>query len=93
MFINSALESQLRGTEFVFTSAEIKDDHKQVESGEKGNTSEQPEADLKTLTAERQGRLLYNQNTKQNKMDLTKLEKLYNIQTIHGYDLRYNAVY
>ena len=55
--LNRALESQLRSTEFFFTSAEIKGDDKQVESGETGNTSEQPEADLKTLTAKHQGTL------------------------------------
>ena len=38
-----------------FSSDQIGGDHKQVESGETGNTSEQPEALLKTLTADHQG--------------------------------------
>ena len=40
-----------------FSTAEIGDDHKQVESCETGNTSGQSETYLKTLAAQHQGRL------------------------------------
>ena len=39
-----------------FSTAEIGDNHKEVESGETGNTREQSETFLKMLTAEHQGR-------------------------------------
>ena len=54
--VSRALETQFKSNNF-FSSAEIRDDHKQVESGETGNTSEQPETVLKTLAADHQGRL------------------------------------
>ena len=39
-----------------FSTAEIGDEHKQVESCETGNTSEQSQTFLKTLAAQHQGR-------------------------------------
>ena len=40
----------------IFSSDQIGDDHKQVKSGETGNTSEQLDSILKTSTAEHHGR-------------------------------------
>ena len=41
---NGALESELRSNEIlIFSPGETRDDHKQVESFETGNTSEQSE--------------------------------------------------
>ena len=42
-----------------FSTAEIEDYHKQVESCEPGNTSEQSEMFLKTLAVQHQGRFIY----------------------------------
>ena len=56
VIVNGALESGLRSNEIFFSTAEIGDDHKQVESCEPGNTREQSETFLKTLAAEHQGR-------------------------------------
>ena len=55
--VNGGLESGLRSNEIVFFStAEIGDDHKQVESCETRNSSKQSETFLKTLAAEHQGK-------------------------------------
>ena len=58
LIANGALESGLRCNEivFFFSTAEIGDDHKLVESCEPGNTREQSEMFLKTSAAEHQGR-------------------------------------
>ena len=57
LIVNGALESGLRSNEIVlFSTVEIGDDCKQVESCEPGNTREQSETFLKTLAAEHQGR-------------------------------------
>ena len=53
--VNAAFESGLRSNDFFFSTAEIGDDHKQVESCETGNTSEQPKMFLKMLAAKHQG--------------------------------------
>ena len=45
--------------EFFFVVG-IRDDHKQVESSETGNTSEPLDSFLKTVTADHQGRLTEN---------------------------------
>ena len=55
--VNGALESGLRvGMMIFFSTAEIGDEHKQVESCETENNSEQSETFLKTLAAQHQGR-------------------------------------
>ena len=56
--VNGAFESGLTSNGmFFFCLVEIRDDRKQVESSETGNTSEPPDSFLKTLTADYQGRL------------------------------------
>ena len=55
LIVNGALESGIKSNEIIFSTAEI-GAHKQVESCEIGNTSEQSETVLKMLAAEHQGR-------------------------------------
>ena len=50
------LKVHLEVMKFSFSLAETRDDHKQVESGEAENSTEQLEASLKELTADHQGR-------------------------------------
>ena len=52
--VNGAFESRLMSNGNFFAVG-ISDDHKQVESGETGNTSEQSETLLKASTADHQG--------------------------------------
>ena len=56
LMVNRALESGHRSNEFFFSTAETGDEHKQVESCETENTSEQSETLLKTLAVQHQGR-------------------------------------
>ena len=51
------VESGLTNKTFLFSAAETGDNHKQVESRETGNTSEQPGFFFEELTADHQGRL------------------------------------
>ena len=50
------LKVHLEVMKFSFSLGETRDDHKQVESGEAENSTEQLEASLKALTADHQGR-------------------------------------
>ena len=57
VMVNGAFESGLIQVMEIFFAVGSRDDHKQVESSEKGNSSELPDSFLKASTADHQGRL------------------------------------